>query len=87
MRNGADSRAKASKGSFLLGFLSLRPAHQCSGKVSSAPTLAYDGEGADPVGCDQNELSTPEETALTAALSPSLLLTTVGPSKYLQRPL
>ena len=57
--------------SFLLGNTLAR------GTVSSAPALGYDGEGADPAVCDQNELSFPNETPRPA--SPSLLvLTTVA---------
>ena len=53
--------------SFLLGNALTR------GTVSSAPALSYDGEGADPAVCDQNELSFPNETALPASPSFSVL--------------
>ena len=53
--------------SFLLGNALPR------GTVSSAPALTYDGKGADPAVCDQNELSFPNETALPASPSFSVL--------------
>lgn len=55
--------------SFMLGNILTR------GTVSSAPALAYDGEGADSAVCDQNELSFPNETALPASPSFSVLTT------------
>lgn len=37
------------------------------GTVSNAPALTHDGAGTDPVDADQNELSSPRETALPAS--------------------
>lgn len=45
------------------------------GAVSSVPVLTYE-EGADPMVCDQDELSSPNETAPPA--SPSLLVLTTA---------
>lgn len=49
---------------------------ECYGTVSSASALTYDGEGVDPVVCDQNELTFPNESALPA--SPSFLVLTTA---------